>query len=88
MNLPEGLSNLKFDNRFTLQLPGDPTPANTRRQVFGACYSRVRPTPVSRPQTIAWSKEVAELLDLSEADCQSTAFAEVFGGNRQLEGMD
>ncbi len=83
-----GLHELVFDNRFTRLLPGDPQTQNTRRQVRGACYSRVLPTKVAKPQLIAHSREVAELLELSPASVDTTDFAEIFSGNRQLEGMD
>ena len=73
---------------FTAALPADPEPDNSRRQVFGACYSRVLPTSVRAPRTLAWSAEVAELLGFSPAFCDSQAFAEVMAGNRTLPGMD
>ncbi len=82
------LSSLSFDNRFTRELPADPQPDNHRRQVRWACYSRVQPTPVAKPRLLAWSPEAAALLDLSEADCRSPLFTEVFAGNRLLPGMD
>lgn len=81
------LDALRFDNRFTDQLPGDPDPVNRRRQVPDACYSLVAPTPVSAPQRVTYSREVADLLDLSPETCESEAFADVFTGNRLLPGM-
>jgi uncharacterized protein YdiU (UPF0061 family) len=78
---------LAFDNRFLAALPGDPRTGPGIRQVRGAAWSRVDPTPVSAPRLIAWSREVAALLDLEEADIASPAFAEVFGGNALLPGM-
>ncbi len=82
------LNSLQFDNRFTRELPGDPETENFRRQVAGACYSRVKPTPVRAPRVLAYAPEVAALLDLSPADCASELFAEVFSGNRVLREMD
>ena len=79
---------LRFDNRFTRELPADPDPENRRRQVHGAAYSRVHPTPVAFPQTLAVSPEVAEQLALSAEDCASQTFADVFGGNLVPEGAD
>ena len=79
---------LCFDNRFTAELPGDPDLTNRRRQVSGAAYSRVSPTAVAAPVTLAWSTEVAELLGLDAATCESEDFAQVFGGNRVPEGAD
>ncbi len=82
------LESLVFDNRFVDELPADPLTDNHRRQVGGACYSRVMPTRVAAPRLIAFSREVAELLDLDEASCLSPDFTEVFVGNRILAGMD
>ena len=82
------LDHLPFDNRFTSELPGDENETNRRRQVTGALFSRVVPTPVSRPTTITWSREVAEMLDLDPKLCATDDFAEVFGGNRVPRGAD
>ncbi len=79
--------NFNFDNRFINELPGDPEEGPRRRQVHGACWSRVLPTPVAAPRLLAWSPEVADLLDLSAEEVASAEFAEVFAGNRQLPGM-
>ena len=79
---------LRFDNSFTRELPGDPLSDAQRRQVHGALYSRVTPTPVASPRLLAWSREVLADLGLSEADAQAPWFAEVFAGNRLLEGME
>jgi len=77
-----------FESRFTERLPADPESANQRRQVSGACYSRVRPTRVAAPRLLAHSREVAELLGLSDTFCASREFTEVMAGNRLLDGMD
>ena len=82
------LDGMTFDNRFTRELPADPDTTNARRQVYGACYSRVRPTPVAKPRLVAYAREVADELDLTHEDCVSPEFREVFAGNRLLEGMD
>ncbi len=82
------ISQLTFDNRFVNELPADPETRNFTRQVYGASYSKVLPTKVAKPQVIAYSKEVAALLDLSGQFCQSQAFAEVFAGNLLLPGME
>jgi uncharacterized protein YdiU (UPF0061 family) len=79
--------NLRFDNSFVRELPGDPHSGSRRRQVHGALFSRVEPTPVAAPRLIAHSPEVAALLDLPEEEVRSPRFAEVFGGNALLEGM-
>lgn len=80
--------DLKFDNRFLRELPGDPSRDPFPRQVFKACWSRVKPTAVAQPRLLAHSQEVAELLDLSSEEVASEQFARVFGGNELLPGMD
>lgn len=82
------LESLKFDNRFTGDLPADPEGSNFRRQVSGACYSRVAPKKVPHPALVAYSREMAEALDLPKEICLSDDFAQVFSGNRQLPVMD
>ena len=84
----DALASLRFDNRFVRDLPGDPMPDNYLRQVRQACYSRVLPTPVSRPKLVAYSREVADLLDLHTDPLATDDFAAVFSGNRLLPGMD
>ncbi len=76
-----------FDNAFLRALPGDPEPRNFVRQVEGAAWSTVAPTPVAAPRLLAHSREMAEELGFSEDDLASPAFAEVFGGNALLPGM-
>ena len=84
----EEMAALSFDNRFTRELPADPETANFCRQVQEACYSRVRPASVAKPELVAYAREVAQILDLTPAACETAEFAEVFAGNRQLQGMD
>lgn len=79
---------LAFENRALHALPIDPSAEPRPRQVFGACFSRVRPTPVRAPRTLAVAQEVADLLDLEPAFVRSSDFAEVFAGNRILPGME
>ena len=88
MNTPaHTLGNLRFDNSFVRELPGDPDRSQRRRQVLGACYSHVEPTPVARPRLLAYSREVAELLGISPEAAESQTFADAFAGNRMLPGM-
>jgi serine/tyrosine/threonine adenylyltransferase len=82
------LDELPFDNRSTRELPADPETANHRRQVSGAAFSRVAPTPVPAPVTLAWSPEVADQLGLAPEVCRSEDFAQVFAGNRVPRGAD
>ncbi|MEM7028341.1 MAG: YdiU family protein [Chloroflexota bacterium] len=81
-------NSVSFDNRFVKSLPADPNDTKFPRQVMGSGYSRVQPTPVKMPETIAWSREVAEILNFSDDFVESDNFAQVFGGNKLLDGMD
>ena len=81
------MHSLQFDNSFVRNLPADPQEGSQRRQVHGALYSRVRPTPVAAPRLLAYSPEVAALLDMDAADIRAPEFANVFGGNALIEGM-
>ncbi len=81
------LDQLKFDNRFVNDLPADPVLTNTRRQVEQAFYSNVLPTQVAKPQTIAWSDEMADAIGLDRDEFKSDQFAKVFSGNELLPGM-
>lgn len=81
------MKTLTFDNRFSNELPADSIKDNTRRQVHNACFSWVEPTKVSAPTLISFSKETAELLDLSDNDCNDDQFLQTFVGNSLLEGM-
>ncbi len=77
----------RFDNVFVRELPGDASSEPRPRQVHGALYSPIDPTPVAAPRLIAHSPEVAAMLGISEDAIASQAFAEVFGGNALLAGM-
>jgi len=79
---------LRFDNAFVRELPGDPDTGPGIRQVHGALYSRVEPTPVQAPRVLAYSAEMAATLGLDADDVASETFAAVFGGNALLDGME
>lgn len=75
---------LKLENVFVDQLPGDPEPRNFVRIVRDACYSVVQPKSSSNPSLIAYSSDLAELLDLSPATLGIDGFTELFAGNHTL----
>ncbi|MBN8214839.1 MAG: YdiU family protein [Xanthomonadales bacterium] len=80
--------NFDFDNRLLAELPGDAETGPRRREVRHALWSRVSPTPVAAPRTLAVSREMTEILGLGEVDIVSEQFAQVFAGNMLLPGMD
>jgi serine/tyrosine/threonine adenylyltransferase len=79
--------NPRFDNAFVRDVPGDAEHGPRLRQVEGALYSPVDPTPVVAPRVLAHSAEMAAALGFSEADIATSEFAQVFGGNALLDGM-
>ncbi|WP_420438661.1 protein adenylyltransferase SelO [Candidatus Poriferisodalis sp.] len=82
------LDEIQFDNRFTAALPADPERDNFRRQVAGACYSRVAPTATPAPRLLAHSAEMMERLGFETRLLEDPQFAAVFGGSVVLDGMD
>ena len=81
------MRTLTFDNRFVRDLPGDPEAGPRLRQVTGALWSEVEPTPVSAPRLIAYSREMAEALGIGEDEIASPEFARIFSGNALAAGM-
>ena len=82
------LDELAFDNRFTRSLPADAEVGPRRRQVAGAVFSRIAPTPTAAPRTLCWSAEVTGLLGISDDVAASDDFAAVFSGNRVPAGAE
>lgn len=84
------LETLRFDNLALRALPVEKSdPANiTPRQVHGACFSRVIPTPVDNPALVCASTEALSLIDLSPDQIERPEFAEYFSGNRILPGAE
>jgi hypothetical protein len=79
------LSKVSFAGRFVRELTPDPVAANARRQVPGASYSRVAPTPVAAPTLLAWSEPLAAALGLARP---SAAALEALAGHRVFPGME
>ena len=78
---------MNFDNRFIRELPADLQTGPGTRQVLEAAYSLVTPTPVIKPDLLAFSTDVAKLLDLEDSDVRSSGFLNAFSGNKLLPGM-
>ncbi|NCF33448.1 MAG: hypothetical protein GWP50_07750, partial [Proteobacteria bacterium] len=80
--------NLTFDNQFTATLPGDVETGSRQRQLSQALFARVNPKPAVQPGLIHYSKEVAQMLGLTEAECLGDEFLQAFSGTHVLPGMD
>ncbi len=78
---------LYFDNRLLRELPGDDDTRNHPRQVRGALWSAVMPTPVAAPRLFAHSREMAQQLGVDEHDLASPPWVEALAGNALLPGM-
>ena len=81
------LHNLQFHNRFFQQLPTDSNTINECRHVHHAFHTKTYPTKVTNPKLIVYSQDAASLLDLQPCDTLHPHFAQIFGGNKLLEGM-
>lgn len=77
------MTELEFitDHWYLEDLPGDPDDRNVRRQVNGAAWSRVAPTPTADPTLIAHSAEIATELGISATVVASQQFTRAFSGN-------
>lgn len=81
------LLDARFDNSFVRELPGDPSSDNVPRQVRGACYTKVDPTPVAAPVLFGWSDAAGGMLGIARPDLGAGPVAEVLAGSRVLRGM-
>ncbi len=77
---------LNIKDTFNKELPADPIPENTRRQVEKAAFSYATPKKTAAPKLLCASKETADLIGLSSADLNSDSFLKVFSGNEVLAG--
>ncbi|KAG2449256.1 hypothetical protein HYH02_006001 [Chlamydomonas schloesseri] len=82
------LETLNTDNLSLRALPVDPVEGGPVRQVEGACFSRVKPTPVNNPQLVVASPEALALLDIPASEISRPDFAQYFSGNKLLPGTD
>lgn len=76
---------LHIYDTFNKELPADTDLGNSRRQVFDACFSFVKPTIPKNPVLIHATKELATLLGIDEKDILSEEFLSVFSGQKIYE---
>ncbi|KAJ1161850.1 hypothetical protein NDU88_002331 [Pleurodeles waltl] len=86
-------ASLRFDNLALRALPVEPgsgegEEASRPRQVRGACFSRVRPSPLERPQVVALSAPALALLGLEAAVLQEEEAALYLSGCRLPPGAE
>lgn len=81
------LEEFNWDHSFVRELPGDPRSDTMPREVLHACYTKVLPSvEVEKPQLVAWSDSVAELLDIDPNEFERPDFPLMFSGASSLEG--
>lgn len=81
------VETLKFDNLALRALPVDSSMDTSQRQVPGACFALVTPTPVENPALVCASLPALALLDLdSPAEIARPEFVKAFAGNKVLPG--
>jgi serine/tyrosine/threonine adenylyltransferase len=76
-----------FRSRVLDTLAGDRSGDLAPRQVHGALWSTVVPTPVAAPRLLAWSEPLARELGLDPALPTNPGTAAVLGGNALWPGM-
>lgn len=81
------LEDLNWDHSFVRELPGDPRTDLIPREVLHACYTKVSPSvEVEKPELVAWSESVADLLDLDPIEFERPDFPLIFSGATPLVG--
>ena len=74
------LESLTWQRKFIDGTPGDPKIGGLPRQVPGACWSRVDPTPTPNPELRLWSREMADDLGVDRSDVDILSGCRVSGG--------
>ncbi|XP_024137094.1 selenoprotein O1 [Oryzias melastigma] len=83
------LERLDFDNVVLKKLPVDPSEEPGVRQVRGACFSRVKPQPLTNPRFVAVSGDALALLGLRAEQVQSDPLAPGYlSGSRVMPGSE
>lgn len=80
---------LQFDNVALKQLPLDPSTEPGVRQVRGACFSRVQPTPLKNPKFVAVSGPALALLGLDADEVLKDPLGpEYLSGSKVMSGSE
>lgn len=83
------LERLDFDNLALKKLPMDPSEEPGVRQVKGACFSRVKPQPVTKPRFVAVSHEALALLGLNGEEVMNDPLGpEYLSGSKVMPGSE
>lgn len=77
---------LPVQDTFNRILPADPVTDNYVRQVTGACFSYVAPTPPRKPALVHVSEPMLSAIGLTKADATADDFLHVFSGAQVYPG--
>ena len=81
------MSEWSFSDSKLSSLPLDPETQNYVRQVPGAVFSCVQPTPwTTPPELVSHSQEALHLLDLDSKVTETQEFLDWVAGNKVLTG--
>ncbi|MFB9865307.1 protein adenylyltransferase SelO [Rufibacter immobilis] len=81
----QNLSTKEYKNEFVQAFPGDDSGNVKPRQTPGVLYSKALPTPVKKPQLLAWSDALAQELGIEKPTDQKDI--DVLGGNHVAPSM-
>ncbi|KAK2842004.1 hypothetical protein Q5P01_012204 [Channa striata] len=83
------LERLEFDNVALRKLPVEPSDEPGVRQVKGACFSRVKPQPLTSPRFVAVSHEALALLGLDGEEVLNDPLGpEYLSGSKVMPGSE
>ncbi|GHA80782.1 protein adenylyltransferase SelO [Pontibacter akesuensis] len=79
------LSDKEYKNEFVESFPGDESGDLRPRQTPGVLYSKAKPTPVEKPELLAWSDDLAKELGIQKPNDQKDI--DILGGNFVTDTM-
>lgn len=79
--------HLTFTNRFSAQLPADPTRENSTRFVSHVAFSWVMPKLTKKPQVIATTDELLSKFELDSSLVPTLDLDNILTGNKLITGM-
>ncbi|CAL8292532.1 unnamed protein product [Boreogadus saida] len=83
------LDHLEFDNVVLRRLPLDSSEEPGVRMVKGACFSKMKPTPVNKPRFVAVSNKALSLLGLNGAEVMSDPLGPAYlSGSKVMPGSE
>ncbi len=79
------LSKINYKDRFVTSFKGDQSGNKNPRQTPGVLYSKALPTPVQKPELLAWSDELGESLGIARPSSEQDL--NILAGNHTAPSM-